>query len=149
MYQHTQSGRVILVTLGVCTALAVIVAVAFRDPAVLVVCGAVVAVFLAAAVMCSSLTVTVDERELVVRFGPGPIRKRIALSSIVAARPVVNPWWYGYGIHHTPEGWLWNVSGQHAVEVTLHGGRRLRVGTDEPQALVEAIERTRRAAPAR
>ncbi len=38
---------------------------------------------------------------------------------------------------------LWNVSGFDAVELDLPGGRRFRVGTDEPTELVAAISRAR------
>jgi len=52
---------------------------------------------------------------------------------------VTNPWWYGWGIHLTPSGWLYNVGGARAVQLDLHNGRSLRVGTDEPERLCEAI----------
>jgi hypothetical protein len=42
---------------------------------------------------------------------------------------------------------LWNVSGFEAVELDLPGGRRFRVGTDEPAELVAAIARAKGASP--
>jgi len=38
---------------------------------------------------------------------------------------------------------LWNVSGLRAVEFLLKDGSRFRIGTDEPEALVKAIEANR------
>jgi hypothetical protein len=40
----------------------------------------------------------------------------------------------------TPHGWLYNVAGRGAVEITLKGGRRFRIGTDEPERLCYAIQ---------
>ena len=51
----------------------------------------------------------------------------------------------GWGIHWTLwHGWLWNVSGFRAVELFCRGGRRVTLGTDDPQGLFAAIERFRR-----
>jgi hypothetical protein len=52
---------------------------------------------------------------------------------------VRNPWYYGWGVRLTPHGILYNVSGLNAVELLLDDGRRVRVGTDEPDALVRAL----------
>ncbi|HKW02976.1 MAG TPA: hypothetical protein VJN96_24335 [Vicinamibacterales bacterium] len=86
------------------------------------------------------LTVSVDERELVARFGLGLIRKRILLSDAHEYRAVVNPWYYGWGIRWIPGGWVYNVAGFEAVDFTLGDGRHVRVGTPEPQALCQAID---------
>ena len=48
--------------------------------------------------------------------------------------------WWGYGIHWTPSGWLYNVAGRHAVRLEVRGGRALMIGTDEPDALKAAID---------
>jgi hypothetical protein len=97
--------------------------------------------------MFSALTVSIDGGQLTLRFGPGPLRRRIALTSIRQVRPVRTSWWHGWGIHWTPDGWLWNVAGFDAVELEFTDGRRFRVGTDEPQVLTRAIERSLRRAP--
>jgi hypothetical protein len=36
--------------------------------------------------------------------------------------------------------WLWNVSGLNAIELTLKNSKRFRIGTDEPEKLVDAIK---------
>jgi hypothetical protein len=86
-----------------------------------------------------SLTVTVDDEALVFHFGPGVHRRRFLLREIVSARPVRNSPLYGWGIRLTPHGWLYNVSGLDAVELTLASGRRLRIGTDDPEGLLGAL----------
>ena len=92
-----------------------------------------------------NLTVEVDVTHLNFRFGVGLFRKRIALANIVAVQPVQNAWWDGWGIRYTRNGWLYNVSGWEAVEITLASGKRLRLGTDEPDRLVRVLQAARAA----
>ena len=40
----------------------------------------------------------------------------------------------------TPHDWLYNVSGLDAVEIVRISGKKFRVGTDEPRALVAALK---------
>ena len=91
----------------------------------------------------STLTIEVDAQELRWFFGWGAWRKTIARGEIAGCAAVVNPWWYGFGIHRTPRGWLYNVAGLVAVVVQLKDGRTLRLGTDEPDALVKALSSRR------
>lgn len=92
-----------------------------------------------------TLTVTIDEEALRLRFGIGLIRKAIRLSEIASCEPVRNRWWYGWGIRLTPHGMLYNVSGLGAVEVRLRDGKAIRVGSDEPEALAAALKAAIRA----
>ena len=97
----------------------------------------------------SALTVEVDDEAIRLRFGVGLVRKRIPLADVSAWRAVRNPWYAGWGIRLGPRGVLWNVSGFDGVELDLPGGRRFRVGTDEPDALVSAIAQARGESPVR
>lgn len=91
-----------------------------------------------------SLTVEIKDGALECYFGPGVIRRRFLVSEIEEAQCVRNPWYAGWGIRWLPgQYWLWNVSGRQAVELTLKGGKRFRIGTDEPEALVKAIQTNR------
>jgi hypothetical protein len=87
------------------------------------------------------MTVVVDERGIEARMGVGVIKRRVAWSELRAYRSVKNPWYYGWGIRFYPGGTLYNVSGALAVELALKNGKRLRFGSDEPNALLTAIER--------
>jgi hypothetical protein len=105
--------------------------------------GAVVAMFF-------SLTVEIEKNALTCRFGVGLIRKDIPLSEVSHVSAVLNPWWVGWGIRWIPgQYWVWNVSGFQAVELTLKDGSRFRIGTDEPEALVHAIELSMKAGSGR
>lgn len=104
---------------------------------------AVAGVMLAVLVAFRSLTITVDDHEVTFYFGPGVHRRRFALTDIVQVRAVRNRWYYGWGIRLTPHGWLYNVSGLDAIELTLKSGIRLRIGTDDPAEVLQAIEEAR------
>jgi hypothetical protein len=135
-YRHTQVGYLTIAALG-----AALVLIAVLTVSEFYWVGLVVFIVLAAClVVFASLTVELDGERLRLWFGPGLIRKSFPLREIEAARPVTNPVWYGWGIHLTPAGWVYNVSGLRAVEVLMKNGRRVRVGTDEPEALALAIE---------
>jgi len=86
-----------------------------------------------------SLTIEVSHEWVECRFGIDWIRRRIRLADIANVQVVRNRWWYGWGIRITPHGWLWNVSGLDAVELTFENGREFRLGTDEPEKLQEAL----------
>jgi len=90
----------------------------------------------------ATLTVRLDESALYIRFGPLPfIRRAFALGDVESAAPVTSPWYYGYGVHWFPGGTVYNVSGRWSVELLLRSGRRVRIGTDEPEALADAINK--------
>ena len=137
MYHHTQTATVtrIAAIAGVGAGVYALARVGSRPLLWVVVAVAVLAVF-----AFSSMTVEVDQTRLAFWFGPGWIRRSFPLPEIRAWTAVRNPWWYGWGIHLTPYGWLYNVGGPGAVQLELRDGRRLRVGTDEPHALCEAIK---------
>jgi hypothetical protein len=137
-YRHTQIGTVLLTSLGAAMLLVGALLLTYgSDPLLL----AVLALLALIAVLSPSLTVEIRGEALRLWFGPGLIHKQIAVATIRACAVVQNPWWYGWGIRLTPHGWLYNVSGLGAVELTFQNGRRLRIGTDEPDHLCQAIER--------
>jgi 4-amino-4-deoxy-L-arabinose transferase-like glycosyltransferase len=134
-YSHTQSGGPIVYVLGGFVVLELVTAGALRLPALLLL-AVVLAVVLA---LFWSLTVEVDEREIRLRFGIGLIRRHIDRARVVRAHPVRNKWYYGWGIRYTPHGWLWNIGGLAAVELSYTDGTKFRIGTDEPEKLAAAI----------
>jgi len=135
-YRHTQIGWVTLTAMV--AGLAVVGAALLNEEEKLVAL-VVFVLLLVAMVVYSSLTVTVTDEILEVRFGPGLIRRRYKLTDIKSSRIVRNHWYYGWGTRMTPHGWLYNVSGFDAVEVEFRTGKKIRVGTDEPQELGAAI----------
>ncbi len=144
-YKHTQIGYLLIVLLG---------SALFITLYLLMVTGfnwiAIIAVLILALCLYifSTLTVTVTASTLDLYFTARFIHKQFPLDAIRAVRVVKNPWYYGWGIHRVPDGWVYNVSGTQAVELTLRNGRKERIGTDEPEqlaAVVRAATSTRQA----
>jgi hypothetical protein len=135
-YQHTQFGSTIVFCFGV-IGLAMLLATAPPAPSGLSWMGALI---LLIGALFSTLRIVIENGVLRARFGPGLIRKTVRLAEIASVRPIPVRWWYGWGIHLTPHGWLYNVSGWKAIEITLRNGRRFCLGTDEPEDLLKAIQ---------
>jgi hypothetical protein len=87
-------------------------------------------------------TVTVTEKVIHLKFGIGLIQRTIFREKIASVAHVRNSFWYGFGIRLTPHGWMWNISGLDAVEITYLNGRRFRIGTDDPAGLISVLQDT-------
>ena len=135
-YRHTQTGWVLLAVLA---AGAGIVFFAAGKTGWSPAASFVLTFLIGVAMLFCTLTVSIRDGEIECRFGPGLIRKHIPLGAVRGARPVRTEWYQGWGIRLTSDGWLFNVSGLDAVEVELADGKRIRIGTDEPQVLAAAI----------
>jgi len=91
-------------------------------------------------VLFYKLNVVVDHGVIVCSFGQGMISKTIRVAELSSCRVVKVPWYYGWGIRLTPKGWMYNVSGAEAVEVTYKSGKRFTIGSNEAESLCEAIQ---------
>lgn len=138
-YKHTQIGYLIIILL-----LLISIAV-FADINIIgeppLISFSIFAIMIAVLVLFSTLTVTITREQLRLHFGVGLIYKKFNMIDILSVKPVRNKIWWGWGIRLAPHGWLYNVSGLDAVELTLKNGKKVRVGTDEPKTLVRAIQR--------
>jgi hypothetical protein len=135
MYRHTQMGFLTLVVILV-AALGIF---ALGPSSLRPVTGVVAVLLIVSAVLFSSLTVEISDSELRFHFGPGFWRKRYPLTEVADAAVTRSSWWEGWGIRITPRGMLYNVSGTDAVEIKLRSGKHFRIGTDEPEKLVDAL----------
>jgi len=151
MYRHTQFGKVVAAGTAVGLVAAVLMTLSL-SPATLAAAKwsvvALYAIIAAAFALFSTLTVEVDAREIRVRFGVGLFRKTVALADIRRCEVLRTKIWWGWGLHWTPSGWLYNVSGREAVRLEFASERPLMIGSDEAQALKAAIDARRPAARA-
>jgi hypothetical protein len=136
-YKHTQIGYLLIVALGAAVVMIgnLVVVTKFNPGAIFLLIFMILCLIVFAA-----LTVEVDDQAITLRFGMGLIRKSFLLQDIQAHRPVKNPWYYAWGIHAIPGGLIFNVSGMEAVELQMKNGRKYRIGTDDVQRLVSALE---------
>ena len=137
-YRHTQVGYAVIILVGLALAFAVFLAAGSEF---IWIALAAVVVLVTCLVLFTSLTVMVYKDRIEVKFGPGLVRRRFPMVDIESCRVVKNPWYYGWGVRITPYGWLYNVSGLGAVELTMKNGKQFRIGTDVPNELVDAIQR--------
>lgn len=138
-YKHTQTGYLMLSILGT--------GMLFISGLILVRGGnwiafAVLLILAVCSVLFASLTIEIEEDILRFKFGPGVFHKEFLLNDIEDCEVVRNPWYYGWGIRLTPHGWLYNVSGFSAVQISLKNGKQFRLGTDTPQELCQAIKQS-------
>ena len=136
-YEHTQRGTVVVVCFFVAAAVFLFLQALIPAPRFVLVVAAGVLV-LGVFLFCS-LTVRITDRALRWHFGPGLIHKQVPLSEIQGVQITRTRLLYGWGIHLTPKGWLYNVSGFQAVVVRLKSGKQFLLGTDEPERLQAAL----------
>ena len=133
-YQHTQRGKLLLVAMSIATLGTLAGGLRFHPMLI------AVPIFVLCGWLFHSLTIEVAEGELRWRFGPGLIRKRVALDMIVSVEPVRTNVLEGWGIHLSRFGWLYNVSGFDAVAIKMKNGQHFALGTDEPEQLVARLK---------
>jgi len=147
-YKHTQIGYLMLVvTLAVLVFFVWLYITALAEPLSIdsgpnfaVTAIMVLTLFILASF--ATLTASIDENYLRIKFGYGIFRKRFAVSEIASAEQVKNHWYYGWGIRgwFWPYMWIFNVSGFDAVELVMKNGKVYRIGTDQPKELETAIK---------
>jgi hypothetical protein len=133
-YRHSQPGYLMIVVGMVLAATGAIMCAFGLKPLgiIFVVAGAFIFVF------GYKLTVEIENGFLRLWFGPGVFWKTISLEQISYCEPYRGVI-CGWGIRWCPDGWLYNVSGLKAVTIVFKSGKKIYIGTDEPQQLIEAI----------
>lgn len=146
-YKHTQVGYLmIVVMLAVLALFAWVYSMALAEvPSVdsgpnLLVSSVMVLILLVLASFVT-LTVSIDDTYVRIRFGYGLFSKRFLLKEITSAKAVKNSWYFGWGTRM----WFWprmtifNISGFDAVEIMMQNGKIYRIGTDVPKELETAL----------
>lgn len=92
-----------------------------------------------------SLTIEINDQNLIFFFAHGFLKKKIAIAAIEKIAIVTNRWYYGWGVRLMPNGWLYNVSGLKAVEIEMKNGKTFRIGSDEPEHVKQVLEKLKHA----
>jgi len=142
IYEHSQTARAPFYAFAV-VAVVFIVALGFGESPLGGTIGFVVFLAVIALVMLnfSRLTTTIDQEAVRAHFDQGWPKREIPLNEISTVDVVRNKWWYGFGARLTPHGWLYNVWGLDAVEITLVSGKAFRIGTDRPDDLAATLRK--------
>lgn len=149
-YKHTQIGYLMLVvTLAMLVLFVRMYIVASAEPPSIdsgpnFLLSAIMVFILFLLASFTTLSVSIDESFLRIKFGYGIFSRKFALNQIASVQAVKNHWYYGWGIRLWlwPKMWIYNVSGFDAVEITLKNGKVYRIGTDVSGELAAAIKQT-------
>ena len=89
----------------------------------------------------ATLTMSIDENYLRIKFGYGIFARMFPLKEIASVQAVKNRWYYAWGVKvwFWPYMWIYNISGLDAVEITMKNRKIYRIGTDEPEKLETVI----------
>ena len=142
-YHHVQLGWAVIVGSVVGFGLALMVTLSLSAATLAAVPWLVVALFgllTLGLLTYATLTVEVDAERVLARFGVGLIRKSIPVADIARCEIVRTPSWWGWGMHWTPSGWLYNVSGRAAVRLEMASQRPVMIGSDDAERLKAAID---------
>ena len=143
MYSKTQYGKAIISLILVFLLFVIIFYDKLKssDPAGEIVALSTILVLVLVALLFYRLKVEINDSAITLTFGVGIIKKRIELSQIQSIEAVKNKFWYGWGIRLTPHGWLWNIAGYDAVELTFkQKKRKFRIGCEDSTELKAAID---------
>ena len=147
-YKHTQVGYLMLVvTLAVLVFFAWLYIKASAEPASVdsgpnFAVTAIMALILFILASFATLTVSIDENYLRIKFGYGIFARMFPLNQIASVQSVKNHWYYGWGVKvwFWPYMWIYNVSGFDAVEIIMKNGKVYRIGTDVSEELETEIK---------
>jgi len=138
-YKRRQYGHLTVGSILIIVAILASVSVLDEEPGGSLFLTILIVAFTLIGLLFMSLTVIVEASCVRLIYGVGLIRRRIPMERIESAIPVRNSWWYGLGIRLTPHGWMWNIQGLDAVELTYADGSRFRIGTADPAGLSAAL----------
>lgn len=142
MKSWTQTGTfsLIISLLSIIFCLALLFITGFDEAFPVIIVGSVILLLAICLLIFYKLTITVDDTYLAFSLGIGWVKRRYLLSDIESCTPVKNSAIYGIGIRMIPSGWLFNVSGRTAIELTFKNSKnKIRIGTDRPQEIADEV----------
>lgn len=86
------------------------------------------------------ITIYIHDLTLSFKMGIGLFGRSYKLSEIKSCKPVRNSVFLGFGIHMLWNGWIYNVSGLKAIELSFYNKSSVvRIGTDRPEEISEVV----------
>ena len=139
-YRHTQIGKTAIFVLVWGLIVVLLSAVVSEDGGSAVVAvGFITLVISLVVYLFSRLTVAITAGVVSVSFGFGWPKRTFAITDITGFEQIRNRWYLGWGVRKIPGGWMFNVWGLDAVELTMSSGKKFRIGTDEASDLLAAL----------
>ncbi|GLX85475.1 hypothetical protein tloyanaT_17270 [Thalassotalea loyana] len=135
-YQHKQKGLALLTIMAIA---GIVLIIATHE--IVSVMNATLALLIIVSVLFSSLTIYITDDKIGWHFGLKFWHKTLPLSDVKSARLVTTKWYYGLGIRLVPNGWLYIVSGNQAVELTTKTNKHIMIGTDDGERLIAQLSK--------
>jgi hypothetical protein len=142
MKKYTQPGIFSIMVMLSCIILCIVLLfiIGFDEALPVAIISFVILIFIVCLFIFYKLTIIIDDTHLTFSMGIGLISKSYPLSDIKSCTPLKNSVLWGVGVHMTPSGWLYNVSGLSSVELSFKNRKaKILIGTDRPDEVVEAV----------
>ncbi len=141
-YRHTQKSPLLYLFLGIAALQAILGLVLQGPPVTMILLFGVAAIMCLIAAMFGQLTITGDETELRLQYGPLPlVSKRFRYEELRAAEASCTRFIDGWGIHYIPfRGWTYNIWGFQCVLLQREGKQPIRIGTDDVEGLLAFLQ---------
>lgn len=142
--KYTQFGTLSVIVMGSCLIICIVMMIisGFNDLASIGILSFVALIMLICLLIFYKLTIYIDDTYIQFKLGIGLIAKKYLISDIHSCKSVRNNPLSGIGIRTIPKGWLYNVSGLSAIELTFKNQKSIiRIGTNQPAEIAEVISR--------
>ena len=140
--KYTQFGTLSVIVMSSCLIFCIVTMIisGFNDLAPIGILSFVALIMIICLLIFYKLTIYIDETFIHFKLGIGLIAKKYLISDIQSCKPVHNNPIYGIGIRKIPKGWLYNVTGLSAIELSFKNQKSIvRIGTNQPDKIAEVI----------
>lgn len=144
MYEHTQYGKILTGVLAVSVLLMFIFMLLippaiFQAKLILII---LLSLFIIVALLFFKMTISVTQGYLIISTGFNIINIKYNLSQIKDMEQTEIKSYYGLGIRWLPENTImYSVAPSEALKIIFDDGKKVIIGTDEPEKLKEAIQK--------
>jgi len=114
----------------------------FKDMILVYTCGFLALTIAICLLIFYKLTIYLNDTSISFKLGIGLITRNYLITDIQSCKTVRNDPLFGIGIRMIPGGWLYNVSGLNAIELTFKNKKsKVRIGTDKPGEIAKILSR--------
>ncbi|HEX7494949.1 MAG TPA: hypothetical protein VF346_12070 [Bacteroidales bacterium] len=114
----------------------------FKDMILVSTCGFLALTMVICLLIFFKLTIYLNDTSISFKLGIGLITRKYMITDIQSCKTVRNDPLSGIGIRKISGGWLYNVSGLNAIELTFKNkNSKVRIGTDKPDEIAEILSR--------
>ena len=140
--KYTQFGTfmVIVFMLTLFFSLIMILAEGLKDNSRFITFSFLSLIMIVALLFFYKITIEIDDAFISFKLGIGWFGRKYRIDNLISCKSVKNSIWYGMGARLLPNGWLFNVSGLKAIELSFKNKKSIiRIGTNKPEEIAEIV----------